>query len=201
MTHRDPLEQLATIQAQVLRSELSRAFKAAPTAMTGVLALGMATWQELFRTPGDPREFAWSWLGLAIVSFALCAAELLLRARRAAPDERRRFRLAVEQILPPLLVGGVLSGAFLHDGLVHWLPGVWALTFALVIGSARPFLPRSLGSVAAFYAIAGVGLLVNGMQLEQVQPLGMGLTFGVGQLWCAHLLRIELENPARRNVT
>lgn len=192
----EAIDQLDEIRAQMLRSELGPAFHTVPTAATGLLAVGLGAWQVLVEPPRSGEAFAWSWLGLAVVAATLCGLDLVWRSTRATSDERRRTRLALVQLSPPLGVGVVLTGALLAEQATHLLPGTWALLFALALVSARPYLSRAFSAVAAFYALAGLGLLVFGVLDSTPRPLGMALVFGIGQLWSAALLRAEDE--ARR---
>jgi hypothetical protein len=185
----EALDHLAVIRAQVLRSELGEALRAAPTAATGMLALGLATWQTTVAPPLDGESFTRAWLNLAIVAAAVCGADLAWRASRASGDERRRMAHALSQLIPPIAAGALLSLVMLDTASTALLPGIWALLFGVSLNAAGAWLPRGSVWVAAFYAASGALLLLLAVANPVPQPVGMGLTFGLGQLWCARVLR------------
>lgn len=186
----DALEQLSEIHVQVLRSETYRGYRAAPTAATGVLALGAAVVQQISMSSADAASFAWYWLAVAGVAGALFATDLTVRTLRDGnPDSRRRAAVALSQLAPAVGVGAVLTFALIETSVADLLPAVWAMCFGLGLGASRPFLPRGIGGVSSFYLLAGVALLLTPALREPVpSPIGMGLTFGVGQLWAAWVL-------------
>ena len=63
------------------------------------------------------------------------------------------------------------------------------------IFASRPYLPRTVGWVAAWYCLAG-GVMLWLADGGLPKGWGMGITFGVGQLAAAAVLHLNLE---RRN--
>ena len=78
------------------------------------------------------------------------------------------------------------------------LPALWAVVHGLGVFASRPYLPRSVGWVSAWYVVAGAWLLVD------VEPgaglpgaWSVGIPFGVGQ---ALLALVLYANVAREEV-
>jgi hypothetical protein len=99
-------------------------------------------------------------------------------------------RMAVEQFLPCLVVGALITVAIavVAPETAWMLPGLWALVFGLgVFASARLF-PRPVVWVAAYYLLAGTACLASGKRFETLSPWMMAATFGVGQLLAAAIV-------------
>ncbi len=197
----DALDQLRAIHAQVLRSEVYRGYRALPTAATGLMAIGAAVLQTTWAPPADVAEFATFWIVVAAIAAATAAGDLLIRAIRHDDRLRRRqTAAALAQLAPALAIGAAATPVMLAmpAPAATLLPALWALWFALALFASRPFLPRRMGFVAAFYAVAGFLLLTPGLREPLPAPFGMGMTFGIGQLAAALVLHLDLErNDAR----
>ena len=101
----------------------------------------------------------------------------------------------VAQFFPCLAAGGLLTLAFVRGGpeLVRFLPGVWAVVFALGMVSARPYLPRGVGWVGLFYLAAGGLLLLRAADSAELSGWSVGGVFGVGHLATALVLYVREE--------
>ncbi len=195
----DALERLDAIHAQVLRSETYRGFRALPTALTGAIAIVAATLQPSLASPADPTAFAEYWVAVAMLAIAVGASDLVIFAMRGGATARRRSLLVLRQIVPPLGVGAVITVVLLQTGhaAATLLPGLWSLCVGLAVISALPFLPRAIAIAAGFYFLAGIVLLISDLRWPIPQPLGMGLTFGIGQSITALALRRGSESAGR----
>ncbi|MCA8957500.1 MAG: hypothetical protein KDC87_15610 [Planctomycetes bacterium] len=191
------LAQISEIHAQVLKSEVFRGYRAATMAITGGVAVLAAAVQSTWVRPADAVEFVVFWVAVAAVCAVICASDLLYGClRRQQRLGRWRSLLVVAQSMPALLVGGVVTAVLVQwHGFASLLPGLWALFFALGIWSVRPYLPKAIGVVAAFYGMAGTWMLVQSHGVAVPAPWWMGATFGVGQLAAAGVLYLNLERP------
>jgi hypothetical protein len=193
----DALDQLSAIHAQVLRSEVFRGCRAAPVALTGVIALGVAAVQDLALAPLEVPAFVMLWVGVACLCTVICCADLIAGClRRNLP---RGTGMVMGQLLPAAAAGALLTIALLRavPAEAGLLPGVWALVFGVGVFAARPYLPRAVGWVAAWYCLAGSVQLLATDGGGGVPPTpsawGMGITFGIGQLAAGVVLRCDLE--------
>jgi hypothetical protein len=100
----------------------------------------------------------------------------------------------VAQFAPAVVVGAVVTVALtrLSPALVPLLPGLWAAMFGVAIFAARPYLPRAAGWVALFYLAAGGWLLWQAGSASP-SPWSVGGTFGVGQIFGAVVLYVNVE--------
>ena len=69
------------------------------------------------------------------------------------------------------------------------LPGVWTSLFGLGALASRPYLPAPILGVALFYVAAGLAMAAAARAGVSPSPWAMGITFLVGQLCAATVLR------------
>lgn len=121
--------------------------------------------------------------------FACCAASVLVNYGAIAhwyvndATARDRWQTATVglSMIPALVLGAVLSFAFLHANLFTFLPGVWYGCYGVGLFASRTMVPRAVAAIAAAFMIAGMGLLFVPAAIALqwwVLPIG----FGVGQL-------------------
>ena len=201
MELREALAQIAEIRGQMARTEVFRGYRAAPVAITGILAFAAAGAQFAF-VP-DPAHnvgaYLGLWLGAAGLSVLVAGAGMVLRDRLAGSSWARRTTwLAVEQFLPCIVAGALVTPALLRIAPEHvrLLPGLWQVLFALGIFASRLLLPKATFGVAVFYLACG--LVVLGLGLASLSPWAMGLPFGLGQLFAASVLYWNLEREREK---
>ena len=178
------LDQLTDIHAQVARASFYRGYRAAPVAAMGFIAWSVATCEALWAGEIGPWAHAMVWLGVALVCASIGAADLW--RRRAAVSGRDTWT-AIGQLVPALVVG--LSMTWLLSDRPELLPGVWTSLFGLGALASRPYLPAPILGVALFYVAAGLAMAAAARAGVSPSPWAMGITFLVGQLCAATVLR------------
>lgn len=196
------LDQISEIRRQMVRGQVFRGYRAQTTAVTGLLAIGLAAVQsKLVHHPWQQLPlYIGLWCGLAVVCAAIFAVEQMMRCRRlASPMQTERTIDAAERFIPSLAAGAILTVVFFRFLTPHcWmLPGLWAILFSQGIFASRTLLPRGISVAAGFYLIAGCLNLVLARGVHAFSPWAMGLTFGIGQLLASGVLYWNLE---RRHV-
>jgi hypothetical protein len=199
MELRDALSQIDEIRLRMARSEVFRGYRAGPVGVTGVLALVAAGIQVLF-LPEPTRQigpYLGLWLGAAALSGLVAGTGMVLAGSVASSWRRRITRQAVEQFVPSLVVGGLLTAvlAATAPDVVWMLPGLWQILFGLGVFASIRHLPRAMVAVAAWYLVAGLTCLVVARGHAALASWAMGVPFGVGQLLCAAILYWTLERP------
>ena len=190
------LSQISTIHAQVLRSEVFRGYRAVTMAATGGICLLAASMQATFMPAQDHVGFVLFWLLVASVCAGICATDLIMSTRHlAGRGLRQNTLMVVSQTLPALAVGAALTGILVYQSREQavLLPGLWALVYSLGVFAARPYLPRAIGWVGAYYLAAGGYLLWIAEPSAVPSPWGMGMTFGFGQLGLAVVFYLNIE--------
>jgi hypothetical protein len=142
----------------------------------GVTALGAAFLAAVQPTPG---RWLTVWLVAALVATAIGLWTMVRKARRLdvplATGAGRKFALG---LLPPILVGAILTAALLRAGVETLLPGVWLLLYGTGIVAAGAFSVAVVPLQGlAFLILGGAALLV-----PEAGDLLLGLGFGVVNL-------------------
>ena len=184
------LDPLSDIHAQVARASIYRGYRAAPVAAMGFIASAVAICEALWAGGIGPWAHAMVWLVVALVCASVGAADLW--RRRAAVSGRDTWT-AIGQLVPALVVG--LSMTWLLSDRPELLPGVWTSLFGLGSLASRPYLPAPILGVALFYVAAGLAMAAAARAGVSPSPWAMGITFLVGQLCTAAVLRRNSEEP------
>jgi hypothetical protein len=198
----DALAQISDIRGHLVRTETFRGYRSATVGFSAFVAVTAAVFQA-WLVPDPARataEYLALWAGAAAVCLAVTAAELCLRgARSVSPLSIRHTCLAVEQFLPCVIAGGLLTVALLrYAGETLWmLPGLWSMLFSLGIFASWRLLPRATFLVAVYYLLASVFLLMIARE-HTFSPWAMGGTFGIGQTLAATILYFTLERTDER---
>jgi hypothetical protein len=192
------LAEISAIRAQVARGTEFRGYGPASIAASGVLALVVASAQAFWsRDLGrDVTSFLAVWVATAAVSVVLSTLETIVRARRVHSGfASEMLHSALEQFLPAMIVGLLLTGVLLLGAPADlWmLPGLWELIFSLGVFASCRFLPRQMFGVGVWYLACGLTCLMMGSGPRVLSPWEMGIPFGVGQLLVAAVLRYGFE--------
>ncbi len=198
MDLREAMAQVAEIRQQMAQAATFRGYRAATTALSGTVALVAAGLQEWVapRPVEQLTLYLALWIGAALVSVSVYAMELTWRYRRSASQLQREVTLlVVEQFVPSLIAGGMLTAVVVRftPSAAWMLPGLWAMAFSLGVFASRRFLPGAIFWVGAFYMLAGMVCLALGQAEAALSPWTMGLTFGAGQFLSAGILYWTLE--------
>jgi hypothetical protein len=195
------LAEISEIRAQVARGTQFRGYGPASTAVSGTLALIVATAQAVWMKEAgrDVLPFLAVWVATAAVSVALATFETIVRSRRVHSGfAAEMIQSAVAQFLPAGIVGLLLTGVMLLAAPKElWmLPGLWELIFSLGVFASCRFLPRQMFAVGLWYLGCGLTCLMMASGPRILSPWEMGIPFGVGQLLVAAVLRYGFEEIA-----
>jgi hypothetical protein len=195
---RRALDDISAIRTQVARGTQFRGYGPLSVACTGILALAVAAIQSrwLRASAHDLGLFLGVWVATATVAVSVSALETIFRVRRVHPGlAREMIQSAAEQFIPCVVVGLLLTVVLMRIAPQDsWmLPGLWAVVFSLGIFASCRFLPRQMFGVGAWYLAAGLVCLLSASGNHALSPWAMGITFGVGQLLVAAVLRYGFE--------
>ncbi len=196
MELREALTQISEIRQQMARTEVFRGYRAVPVAFSGALAVLAAVLQTIV-VPDPSRqatEYLLLWAGTAALSALVPAVEMGLRSRTSVL-RREITWLAVEQFVPSLVAGGLLTLVLAQAApeCLWLLPGLWQILFSLGVFASCRLLPRATFLVAFFYLFSGLTTLAAARGDAAFSPWAMGLPFGVGQMLAAGVLYRTLE--------
>jgi hypothetical protein len=195
---RQALDDINAIRTQVARGTQFRGYGPLSVASTGVLAMLVAAIQSrwLAASTHDLRLFLGVWIATAAVSVFMSALETIFRVRKVHSGlAMEMIQAAAEQFLPCVIVGLLLTVVLMRIAPQDsWmLPGLWAVVFSLGVFASCRFLPRQMFGVGAWYLAAGLVCLLAASANHALSPWAMGVTFGVGQLLVAAVLRYGFE--------
>jgi hypothetical protein len=193
----DALGQIAQIHDHLARAEVYRGFHPLGVALSGAVGLAAAVLQPWLVSPDDPIAFVRFWLVVAAVG-GVAGVSPALNAYLRREDEfaRRRTRRVIGQFAPCVAAGLAVTPALARTGFVPYLPGLWAVLFALGVFAARPYLPHATGWVGLFYLAAGAALLAAAPDDPARAGWAVGAVFGAGQLATAGVLHRNRERDA-----
>ncbi|WP_422931043.1 hypothetical protein [Singulisphaera sp. PoT] len=198
MELRDALTQISEIRLQLARTEVFRGYRAMPVAFSGLLAFAAAGFQAVWLP--DPLQevsaYLTLWIGAAVLGALAAGVEMAVRARNSSsPWTREITWLAVEQFVPCLIAGGLLTVVLVRSAPeeIWMLPGLWQVLFSLGVFASCRLLPRATFLVAVFYLATGLGTLAVYRGEWALSPWAMGIPFGLGQLLSAAVLYRTLE--------
>lgn len=199
------LDQIEQIHEHLARAEMCRDWRSGPVACGGVVALVAAAVQGAsVGVPPTPRRFVEYWVAVAALNAAIAGFGMLKSYfSQPSPLIRRRSRILAGQFSPCIAAGALVTATLVGANFasIRFLPGLWAIIFALGVFAARPYLPRIIGWIGLYYVVAGGILLAigaNGTPDLALAPWGMGLTFGPGQLLMGLVLYWNLERNGGR---
>lgn len=187
------LAQLAFIQRRVAASTRFRGLAPSAVALTGVLALVLATAQSVAPDSwgASGLGFVWAWVGLAAVASGVIAVEALDRARRLHGGLADLMIAGTLRLLLPFGAAGAvitLVIARAAPDAIWILPGLWQLLVALIGFTAVSTLPPAILWAGGWYFGCGTLTLLLAAQAGAPGPWLMGLPFGIGQLLVAFIL-------------
>lgn len=202
MEVRRAILQVSEIREHLARTEKFHGYRSLTVGFTGlvgiVAAVNQASWPL---QPSDQlRAYLGLWTSAAALNLAIVAVEVWSRARSADSSlERRNSILAVEQFLPSLVAGGLLTLIIaLRASESAWmLPGLWALVFSLGIFASCWLLSRAIAVAGTWYFVGGILVLAWGRGFA-MSPWVMGVIFGGGQILTALILHFTLERADNR---
>ena len=187
------IDQISEIRAQLWRGQIFRGYRSGPMAATSGLAVVTAAAHALFAPRDDLTAIA-LWTIYAGTCGIVCGIDLLRQCARGDRHQRAQTRQVVSQFVPSLVLGAVVTAALWKQP--DWralLPGLWTSLFALGVFAQVPYLTRRLRGVAVWYQAAGFVLLGTADPTAPLSPIGLGVTFGLGQAFVAWLLLEEGE--------
>ena len=196
------LSEIHSIRNQVARGTEFRGYGPASIALSGLLAMVVAAVQSEWSAKHgkiDLTSWVAVWAGTAALSVLLTGIDTFARARRVHVGfAREMIQSAVEQFLPALMVGLLLTAVMLRVAAQDcWmLPGLWELIFSLGVFASCRFLPRQMFAVGVWYLAAGLFCLAAGSTSKALSPWMMGVPFGVGQLLVAAVLQFGYGEPS-----
>jgi len=189
------LGDIRSIRRQMAHSTEFRGYGPVTLAATGVFAVLAAGAQALWLP--DPANHIVAYIGIwtstALISAALIGVQAFTRTHRmhsGMADEM--IRVAVEQFLPSVGAGALVTIALVHSAVLWTLPGLWQIVYSLGVFASCRFLPRPVVAAGAWYLFTGFACILLSDD-RALSAWTMGIAYGVGQLLVAGILFFTAE--------
>ena len=188
------LTDISVIREQLAQSTEFQGYAPATLAATGLFALLVAAAQGLWlpESVTNMRWFIPVWAATAAVCVLVTALETISRSRRHHGGFAvAMLQSALEQFLPAIVAGGLLTVALLEVAPedLWMIPGLWHIVFSLGVFASRRFLPRPIFWVGVWYLACGLACLALAAPTHTNSPWSMGIPYGVGHLLVAGILQ------------
>lgn len=190
--------QLSEIRQRIATAETFRGYRSATVAATALLGL-LGAFIQAWSVPSpsqDPESYILLWVGIAVVCSVASFAQVAYRGWRAeSPHEFARTRVALEQLLPSLILGAAFTWAICdwQPEAIWLLPAIWSGLFGLGILASMRQLPRPIAWIGLYYLASAFVPLAAGPGEWACSPWWMVQSFGVGQAAVAVTLYVCLE--------
>ena len=178
----DALAQVRELKLRVLNAQQFTGYSGRSRALSGGIALlapflMTANWypQTTFA-----HLAGWAFVFLCAV-FANYSALLYWFLFHSEPERDIRRLMPTIDALPPLMVGGILTGTLILNRHYDLLFGAWMCLYGLANLSAGKTLPKALWPLGFYYIACGTICLWIPW-IEFTDPWPMGIVFGVGEL-------------------
>lgn len=184
------LAQVRELRQAVLEKQYFRGYSGRARVMAGTVALGAAAMMGAPGFPLDSGSHVLGWGAVFLVGVLLNYGALFYWyfSEQGGRRDVRRLKPALD-VLPPLVVGGVLTFALLREQAHHLLPGVWMMLFGVANLVSQRVLPKMIGAVGWYYVACGAACLAVAGEpgFGLVNPWPMGVVFFVGE-WAGGLV-------------
>ncbi|HVU36999.1 MAG TPA: hypothetical protein VHC95_01555 [Opitutales bacterium] len=192
----DALQQVRELQQAILDKQRFKGYSGRARALAGCIALGAGIILGAPRFPASNEAHLIGWGVVFVLAMVLNYGALIywfLHDPDVARDVRR-LRPALE-IIPVLIVGGVVTLALVHHQEYNLLFGMWMVLCGLVNFTTRQVLPRGLSWVGLYYLVCGTFCLVALPGLSFIHhSYVMGAAFFFGEFFSGLVLHFD-ESP------
>ena len=187
------IEQVSRIQTHVLSNQRFHGYSGRTRVLSGILALAAPFILSSALVPQTQMAHLIGWAILFAVAFTLNYVALIYWFFHDPQVMRDIKRLRpVLDVVPPLLVGAVLSIALILQGHYYLLFGVWMCLFGLANLASRRVLPKLISLVGCVYlGFGAVCLLMPGLSF--LNPWPMGIAFFIGECSSGMILHYDLR--------
>src|SRR4029079_224063 len=132
MELRQALSQVAEIREHLARTEVFRGYRSLTVGFSGLVGVATAVVQSIWLPQPTERLAVYLalWVGAAVLSLSVVGVAMWFLTRRARGSlARERTLFAVEQFVPALVVGGLVTIVIVERATeAAWmLPGLWSL--------------------------------------------------------------------------
>lgn len=189
------IAQVEALQRSVLDNQKFRGYSGPARAVAGSFAMFAALLMSTAWYPHTQRAHLAGWAAVFVASLCVNYGAMFYWFF-FDPEVGRDWRKLKPtlDVIPPLVVGGLLTLSAWRAGQVDQLFGIWMCLFGLANLAWRRVLPRKLVFVGGFYLLAGAVCLLC-PAVHFLSPWPMGVVFFLGE-WVGGLI-LHLDRTRR----
>jgi hypothetical protein len=174
-----PIDARAADHLRYIRETMESAAEFTAVPGWGGVAMGVTALVAAFAASrqASPRAWLTVWLIEAFIAVAIAAPAAATKAHRANSalfsGPGRKFVLS---FAPPIVVGGLLTFALYHAGIVAVLPGLWLLLYGTAIVTGGAFSVRVVPVMGlCLILLGGTALLAPAVWGDAFMAAGFGV--------------------------
>ena len=179
----EAVRQLKELRSRFMARQTFCGYSGAARAGGGLLAFGGAYLMNGSEYPNTPWAHVAGWGVICLIAAALNFGAVLRWYLARPQAERCREELKpMEDAIPALVVGGLISLALITQGAFDLLFGTWMCLFGLANLASRHSQPVEILHIGWFYVLAGAFMLIFSANFPFANPWPMGIVFFAGEL-------------------
>lgn len=176
------IENIREIKQRIIDRQLFRGYSGRARIAGGFLAVLAAAVLSHSSFPSDAQKHLFVWGILCIIAFSVNLGGLLFWYISRPAQARSLDDLhPVIDVVPPLIVGGLISLAIIEFGALDILFGVWMCLYGLMNVASRHTLPRSTWHLGWYYILCGGIYLLVWPERTILNPWPMAAVFFIGE--------------------
>lgn len=177
----DALSQVRELQQKILEKQRFKGYSGRARALAGTTAILAALIMSTVSFPKTNTAHLYGWGCVFFIGLLINYGALLNWFLFDSKVQRdfRKLRPIVD-VFPPLLVGGILTLAFISQNQHQLLFGIWMCLFGLACLTSRTALPKLIWIVGLFYIFCGTVYLLFS-DVSFLNPWPMGIVFFIGE--------------------
>ena len=183
----EALAHVRELQRAVLERQRFRGFSGRARMTSGSIALLAAAVMSMEFFPQTNLAHVLGWGAVFVVAFFFNAVALAcwFASDHGGRREVRSIRPVID-VIPPIVLGGLLTAVMILHREYQFLFGIWMCLFGLTNMATRMVLPKLIWGVGLFYFVAGAVCLLA-PHVVFTNPWPMGIAFFAGE-WVGGLV-------------
>jgi len=185
------LHEKAEDNLRYIRQTMERATSFTGVSGKGCVLAGSTSVFAAWLAAQQSSEMAWLviWMGelgvAAIAAFGLTVLKAKAQGGSLWSSSGKKLLFA---FLPAMIAGGVLTAAFVLQGNISWLPGMWLTIYGAAVMTGGAHSVGALPLMGVLFLVLGALVLLVGAPADLMLGLGMGglhIIFGL-IIWRNH---------------
>lgn len=192
----EAIDNISEIHHQLSKAAIYKGYKPVVVTISGIIGMLASIIQTFLIKNFLSIYFVIFWVIVAVINLTLCTLMILYQYFfKENIHEKQKTLCIMTQFIPMMIAGAIITVFLALNGkdTIPFLPAIWAMIFSMGIFNVRPYLSNLTIIPAAFYIICSLFLFYLRLYNTNLLPIGMGLSFGLGQILSAMTLYWSIE--------